>query len=144
MGLTRWYVDHLPFFPILTITLGGTWGAGFKPSWYMTGSDVGDDPHRLVRASVLVSRTLVMAHADSWSGHIRIRIRHATDDCYIYGSTFPCHFTGRFHTFGSTRSRDVSKIEPAGGRKVRLLLLLSESVGLTGWKASRRAQRMVT
>ena len=33
----------------LTVVLGGTWGSGFKPSWYMTGSDVGDDSQRLVR-----------------------------------------------------------------------------------------------
>jgi len=26
---------------------GGTWGSGFKPSWYMTSSDVANDPQRL-------------------------------------------------------------------------------------------------
>jgi len=26
---------------------GGTWGTGFKPSWYMTSSDAGNDPERL-------------------------------------------------------------------------------------------------
>lgn len=36
-------------FPILNCVLGGTWGSGFKPSWYMTGSNTGDDPQRLVR-----------------------------------------------------------------------------------------------
>ena len=37
----------------LNVVIGGAWGNGFKPSWYMTGSQVGDDPQRLVQVKIL-------------------------------------------------------------------------------------------
>lgn len=38
----------------LNAVLGGVWGSGFKPSWYMTGSDTERDPQLLVRVAILV------------------------------------------------------------------------------------------
>lgn len=50
MGLTCWCAGPLPHLIAPSpIALGGTWGSGFKPSWYMTSSDVANDPQRLVR-----------------------------------------------------------------------------------------------
>ena len=45
-------VRLFPPFPssrALNAVIGGTGGSGFKPSWYTTGSEAGDDPKRLVR-----------------------------------------------------------------------------------------------
>jgi len=56
MGLTRWCAGPLSHLVAPSpIALDGTWGSGFKPSWYMTSSDVANDPQRLVRVWILVS-----------------------------------------------------------------------------------------
>lgn len=83
-----------PFLRTLTVVLGGVWGSGFKPSWYMTDSDTGDDPQRLVRTWILIPCTTLMARVNLSLEHVRNRIRHAPYDCHIHGPNHSCRFAG--------------------------------------------------
>ena len=54
-GLIRCAPILSPSLSIPTVVPGGTFGAGFEPSWYVTGYGAEDYPQRLVRVRILVS-----------------------------------------------------------------------------------------
>ena len=73
------YTPVRPFPPsapssrIPNVVIGGACRSGFKPNWYMTGSDTGNDPQRLVRVKILgFPAHSSAAHSSLLLEHVRI------------------------------------------------------------------------